>query len=96
MDRGGTNYADSVTQFCKGFLFPKYKFLKKGWNEHENSRSSLFSLVKRNITMPEAANYQSIQERVTAPTIWLKYINMKCNLNKEIQDAFKSERKNIG
>jgi hypothetical protein len=24
-----TNYADSITQFCKTFLFPRYKFLKK-------------------------------------------------------------------
>ncbi len=25
-----TNYADSITKFCKTFLFPRYKFLKEG------------------------------------------------------------------
>ena len=90
-----TNYADSVTQFCKGVLFPKYKFLKKGWNEYNNSRSSLSSLVKRHVTTPEGSNYESIWERVAAPTIRLKYINIKCSLNKEIQDAYKSESVNM-
>jgi hypothetical protein len=41
-----TNYADSIPQFCKTFLFPRYKFLKKGWDEYNESRSSLSSLVK--------------------------------------------------
>jgi hypothetical protein len=89
------NYADSVTQFCKGFLFPRYKFLKKGWNEYDNSRNSLSSLVKRHVPTPEGTNYESIWERVAAPTIRLKYINIKCSLNKEIQDAFKSKSINM-
>ena len=90
-----TNYADSVTQFCKVFLFPRYKFLKKGWNEYNKSRNSLSSLVKRHVPTPEGTNYESIWERVAAPTIRLKYINIKCSLNKEIQDAFKSKSINI-
>jgi hypothetical protein len=30
----GTNYANSGNQFCKTFLFPRYKFLKDGWHEY--------------------------------------------------------------
>jgi hypothetical protein len=86
-----TNHADSITQFCKTFLFPRYKFLKKGWNEYDKSRSSLSSLVKQNIATPEGANFENIWDRVVVPTIWLKYINIKCNLNNEIKDAYKSE-----
>jgi hypothetical protein len=41
-----TNYADSITQFCKTFIFPRYKFLKEGWNEYYENRTSLSSLVK--------------------------------------------------
>ncbi len=86
-----TNYADSITQFCKTLLFPKYKFLKKGWNEYNESRSSLLSLVKQNVGTPEGANFENIWERVVVPTIWLKYINIKCNRNNDIKDAYKSE-----
>ncbi len=42
-----TNYANSITKFYKTFLFPRYKFLKEGWHEHDPNRSdSLSSLVK--------------------------------------------------
>jgi hypothetical protein len=41
-----TYFADSVTQFCKTFLFPRYKFLKDGWCEYDQNKSSLSSLVK--------------------------------------------------
>ncbi len=86
-----TNYADSVTQFCKTFLFPRYKFLKDGWHEYNQNKSSLSSLVKQNLAMPEGANYETLWERVVVPTIRLKYIKMKCNLNNEIKDAYRSE-----
>jgi hypothetical protein len=40
---------------------------------------------------PEGANYETLWERVVVPTIQLKYINMKCNLNNETKDAYRSE-----
>jgi hypothetical protein len=55
-----TNYADSITQFCKTFLFPRYKFLKEGWNEYDENRTSLSSLVKRNVATPEGANFKTL------------------------------------
>jgi hypothetical protein len=86
-----TNFADSVTQFYKTFLFPRYKFLKDGWCEYDQNKSSLLLLVKQNLAMPEGANYKTLWERVVIPTIRLKYINIKCNLNNEIKDAYRSE-----
>ncbi len=54
---GETNYADSITKFCKTFLFPWYKFLKEGWHEYDPNRSdSLSSLVKRKVAIPERAD----------------------------------------
>jgi hypothetical protein len=64
-----TNYADSITQFCKTFLFPRYKFLKEGWNEYDQNRSSLSLLVKQNVATPEGANYETLWEKVMVPTI---------------------------
>ncbi len=86
-----TNYANSVIQFCKTFLFPRYKFLKDGWHEYDQNKSSLSSLVRQNLATPEGANYKTLWERVVIPTIRLKYINMKCNLNNKIKDAYRNE-----
>jgi hypothetical protein len=55
-----TNFANSVTQFCKTFFFPRYKFLKDGWCEYDKKKSSLLSLVKQNLAMPEGANYKTL------------------------------------
>ena len=48
------NYADSITKFCKTFLFPRYKFLKEEWHEYDPNRSgSLSCLVKQMVTILE-------------------------------------------
>jgi hypothetical protein len=65
-----TNYANSITKFCKMFLFPRYKFLKEGWHEYDPNRSdSLLSLVKQKVAIPERADYKGLWERVVVPTI---------------------------
>jgi hypothetical protein len=65
-----TKYSNSITKFCKTFLFPKYKFLKEGWHEYNPNRSdSLSSLVKQKVAIPERADYKGLWERVVIPTI---------------------------
>ncbi len=94
LDRRGNKLCRQHHPVLQRFPLSKYKFLKKGWNEYNDSRSSLSSLMKRNVTTPEGAYYKSIWERVVVPTIRLKYINIS-NLNNEIKDEFKSECQNI-
>ena len=84
-------FADTVTQFCKTYLFPRFKFLKHGWNDFNRNRGSLSSLVNRHIKVPEGADYEDQWERVIVPTIRLKYINMKCNLNNDVRATYKSK-----
>ncbi len=56
-----TNYANSITKFCKTFLFPRYKFLKEGWHEYDLNRSdSLLSLVKQKVAILERADYEGL------------------------------------
>jgi hypothetical protein len=75
-------HANSITKFCKMFLFPRYKFLKEGGHEYDPNRSdSLLSLVKQKVAIPERADCKVHWERVIVPTIQLTYINMKYNLN---------------
>ena len=88
-------FADTVTQFCKTYLFPRFKFLKHGWNDFNRNRGSLSSLVNRHIKVPEGADYEDQWERVIVPTIRLKYINMKCNLNNDIRATYKSKYDDI-
>jgi hypothetical protein len=65
-----TNYANSITKFCKTFLLPRYKFLKEGWHVNDPNRSdSLLSLVKQKVAILERANYEPLWERVVIPTI---------------------------
>ena len=65
-----TNYANSITKFCKTFLFPRYKFLKEGWHEYDPNRSdSLLSLVKQKVAIPERADNKGLWKRVVIPTI---------------------------
>jgi hypothetical protein len=65
-----TNYANSITKFCKTFLFPRYKFLKDGWHEYDPNRNdSLLSLVKQKVAIPERADYKGLWERVVILTI---------------------------
>ncbi len=65
-----TNYANSITKFCKTFLFLKSKFLKEGWHVYYPNRSaSLLSLVKGKVAILERADYKCLWERVVVPTI---------------------------
>ncbi len=79
---GEANFADTVNQFCKQFLFPWYKLLKEGWQDFQpEKKNSLFSLVKQNLSIPKGANNRDIWDRVIVPSKWMKYISIKCNLD---------------
>jgi hypothetical protein len=71
------NFSDTVNQFCKSFLFPKYKFLKEGWPDYQLDRkNSLYSLCMQNLKIPEGTKAEDIWERVIVPSIRMKYINI--------------------
>ncbi len=79
----------TVNQFCKNFLFPRYKFLKVGWQGVLPERlKSLYSLCMQKKKIPEGADKRDIWERVVVPSIRMKYSNMKCNLNNNIKSIY--------
>jgi hypothetical protein len=41
------NLADKVSDWVKTYLFPRYKFLKRGWMEFSNKLDSLSAFVER-------------------------------------------------
>jgi hypothetical protein len=73
-----------VSEWVKEYLFPRYKFLKEGWMEYSDKNESLSSFVKRKMKMEQVDEYVSIWERVICPTIQMKYVTIRCNLNNEV------------
>jgi hypothetical protein len=85
---------DKVTEFSRDYIFPRYKFLKEGWQDYNpTNEKNLSYFVRRKM----ADTYRSMRiptigrefedqwERVYVPVIGLKYQNMRCNLGNNVQ-----------
>jgi hypothetical protein len=56
-----TNFTKTINHFCKYFLFPRYKFLKDGWQDVLPERlRSLYSLCMQRLKIPEGADKRDI------------------------------------
>mgnify|MGYP007089495500 CR=1 FL=1 len=83
------NFSESVNTFVREFLFPRYKFLKDGWQRYEpNMKHSLSSMCLRRLSLPEGSNTEDIWERVIVPSIQMKYINIKGNMNNDLKKIY--------
>ena len=85
-DWGGeeASKSDKVSEWVKEYLFPGYKFLKEGWMEYSDKNESLLSFVQRKMKMEQVDNFRGLWERVICPTIQMKYVTIRCNLNNEV------------
>jgi hypothetical protein len=93
--------ASRITEFCKDYLFPKYKFLDENWQvcdlDNKNSLSSFVSTKvndqnphMRIVTTGTKFEYQ--WERIYVPVIRSKYQSIRCNLNNDIWKAYLGEK----
>ena len=55
---------------------------------YSNDPESLSSFVKKKVKLAEGADFEEQWERVICPTIEMKYITIRCNLNNEICKAY--------
>jgi hypothetical protein len=85
------NFVDSVLNFAKKHLFPRFKFLKDGWMDYDKAQDSFSTFVQGKVQIPERADYKDQTERIICPTIQAKYVSIRCNLNNEIQRTYKSK-----
>ena len=85
------NLSDKVSEWVKEYLFPRYKFLKEGWMEYSDKNESLLSFVQRKMKMEQVDNFRGLWERVICPTIQMKYVTIRCNLNNEVRKAYKGK-----
>ena len=78
------NFAYSVSNFAKEYLFPHFKFLKDGWIDYDKGQDSFSTFVQGKVQIHEEAEYKDQLEREICPTIQAKYVTIRCNLNNEI------------
>ena len=82
-------FSDQVITFAKEYLFPRFKFLNKGWIQFEPRKEKSFSyFVKRHLPIRQDKNFANEWEQIIAPTIVKKYTDMRCNLNNEVRLTF--------
>ena len=83
------NFTDRVNTFVREFLFPRYKFLRGGWQKYEqDKRNSLSSMCLRRLSLPEGSDTEDIWERVIVPSIQMKYVNIKGNMNNDLKKIY--------
>jgi hypothetical protein len=78
------NFADSVSNFAKEYLLPRFKILKDGWMNYDEGQDNFSTFVQGKVQISEGADYKDQWERVICPTIQVKYVSIRCNLNNEI------------
>jgi hypothetical protein len=79
-----SNISDKVSEWVKGYLFPRYKFLKDGWMEYREEDDSLSSFTQERLFNGIVHGYEGLWNRVICPTINMKYVTIRCNLNNEV------------
>jgi hypothetical protein len=85
--------ADKVLDWVKTYLFPCYKFLKKGWMDFSAKPESLSSFSKKKMggSIPMSSEYRDLWDRVICPTIRMKYVTIRCNLTNDIWATYKGK-----
>lgn len=82
-------FSDTIMAFVKEYLFPRFKFLGKGWAEEDwDNKHSLSSLVRRKVKIPKKYKLVDAWNRIITPTIAKKYADMRCNINNDIRVVF--------
>jgi hypothetical protein len=85
------NFSESVNTFVQVFLFPQYKFLKDGWQNYQpNKNDSLSLMCLCKLSLPEGSKADDIWERVIVPSIQMKYVNIKGNMNNDLKKTYLS------
>jgi hypothetical protein len=92
--------ASRITEFCKDYLFPKYKFLDENWQVCDlDNKNSLFFVVSTKVKdqnphmriVMTAAKFEDQWERIYVPVIQSKYQTIRCNLSNDIRKAYLGE-----
>ena len=84
-------YAFAIGKLTREWLFPRFKFLHKNWMNYTNYRKGLPRMIFQRCPIPEGSTVLDMWNRLVAPTVSRNYSTMRCNVNKEVRNAFKGE-----
>jgi hypothetical protein len=87
------NLSNKITEFCKDYPFPRYKFLKDGWQTYDPERDKSFccffgknmaNTYKNIRIVTTGMQFEDEWDRIYVPALGLKYTHMRCNLGSNI------------
>jgi hypothetical protein len=82
-------FSDDAMTFAAQYLFPRFKFLNKGWTTHDpTKKKGLSMLVKRHLPIRKGKTFAEEWNKIIAPAIAKKYTDMRCNVNNKIRSSF--------
>jgi hypothetical protein len=84
-------YAHAIGKLTREWLFPQFKFLHKKWMNYTKSRKGLPRMIFQCCPIPAGSTVLDMWNRLVAPTVSRHYSTMRCNVNKEVRNAFKGE-----
>jgi hypothetical protein len=84
-------YAHAIGKLTREWLFPRFKFLHKDWMNYTKSRKGLPWMIFQRCPIPEGSTVLDMWNRLVAPTVLRHYSTIRCNVNKEVRNAFKGE-----
>jgi len=87
--------SEQVLKFSNEYLFPRFKFLEKGWIVHkpENGEDGMrFTIyVKNHLPLPDDVVFEEKWDTLIAPTIVKRYTDMRCNVNGAVRARYLRE-----
>ena len=85
--------SEQVIKFCSEYLFPRFKFLEKGWIVHNPEKENRFSMFVKtqHLPLPDDVVFEEKWDTLIAPSIVKKYTDMRCNVNAFVRDTYLSE-----
>jgi hypothetical protein len=87
--------SEQVLKFSTEYLFPRFKFLEKGWIVHkpedgeDGMRFSIY--VKKHLPLPDDVVFEEKWDTLIAPTIVKRYTDMRCNVNAMVRARYLRE-----
>ena len=82
-------FSDDAMTFAAEYLFPRFKFLHKGWTIHDpTKKKGLSMLVKRHLPIRKGKTFAGEWDKIIAPAIAKKYTDTRCNMNNKIRNTF--------
>lgn len=86
--------SNDILLLCQQYLFPRIKFLPKGWEVYDPKNKKNFAgIVKVHLKKKLQPNKTFAEEwpRIIMDEIMRKYDKMKCNVNNHIRPVFLGE-----